>query len=103
MHIVCLVQQECFDTLNCQDGGKYFAMFSVLSLSLSLEIIPAFSQMSTTLSCLFVAIWKHPEPCPSGGKRGEAARRLHAVLQRSGLHQEDWSGERGQHTPKEIN
>lgn len=46
--------------------------------------------------CIPVAFRKHPEPRPSSGERGEAQRRLHAVLQRSCLHQEDRGREGGE-------
>lgn len=45
----------------------------------------------TAVLCVFAAIWKHPEPGPASRERGEASRCLHAVLQRSCVHQEDWS------------
>ena len=48
------------------------------------------------MSVLLSAFRKHPEPGSSGRERGEAPRRLHAVLQRSCLHQEDRSREGGQ-------
>ena len=51
---------------------------------------------SAALSVHSVGIWKHPEPRPSGGERGEAPRCLHAVLQRSRLHQEDRGREGGE-------
>lgn len=57
---------------------------------------PALSMCTTSCLVCFAAVWEHPEPGSSGRERGEAARRLHAVLQRSCLHQEDWSGEGGE-------
>lgn len=50
----------------------------------------------------FAGVWEHPGPGSSGRERGEAARRLYAVLPRSCLHQKDWSGEGGEserHSP----
>lgn len=46
--------------------------------------------------CILAAIWKHPEPRPTGRERGEAQRGVHAVFQRGCVHQEDRSGERGE-------
>lgn len=46
-------------------------------------------------SCILTAVREHPEPCSAGGERGEAERRLHAVLQRGGVHQETGGREGG--------
>lgn len=55
-----------------------------------------FSLSNRTL--VLPAFWKHPEPGSSGRKCGEAPRRLHAVLQRSRLHQEARSRAGGEET-----
>lgn len=57
---------------------------------------PSTKRCFSAVLCILAAIRKHPEPHPSSGERREAPRRLHAVLQRSRLHQEDRNREGGE-------
>lgn len=52
--------------------------------------------------CILVAIWKHPEPRSSSGECCEAPCRVHAVFQRSCLHQEDRSRKGGEEAKLKI-
>ncbi len=86
------------DNLHEQRYRRQCAHYSALRVSsvlVMLLYLHPFSGFSAVL-CILVGVWKHPEPHPSSGERGEAPRRLHAVLQRSCLHQEDRSREGGE-------